>query len=147
MTGLATEGMDALHGVGKGAEEAAMELLDVLFLWIVPLITLIVGYLMSPAIGLSGAVGTLIDGVLGSLGVAQHVMASVAGLVAVVIWGTIAGTAWSLSKKIGSKYSRWILRPVATLFGGFAIGEVPALAAGKVNNGSLGKLAVSFPGA
>lgn len=134
----------ALHGATAGAREAAFELIDVLFGWLVPLITLIVGYLMSAAIGLSGAIGTLIDSVLGAAGVGQTTMCYIAVAFAVLIWGAIAGGLWAASgSKSIPKEGKWILRPIATLFAGFALGEVPAGFAGKVNNGALGKIAAT----
>ena len=124
-------------GLGHGAKDAALELLDVVFDWIVPVITLIVGYVVGPAIGLSGALGTIIDGALGAAGVSAAVMAYVADFVAILIWAAIGSAMWSLQNK-GGKYGKYILRPLSTLFFGFALGEVPALVAGKVNNGSIG---------
>ncbi len=147
MPEVGAEANAAAHGMAAGAKDAAIELLDVLFEWIIPLIAIIIGYVMSAAIGLSGALGTLIDGVLGSVGVSPTTMAYIAGLLAVVIWGAIAGAMWSVQKKAG-KYGMYILRPLAALFGGFAIGEIPALTKGQVNNGSLGKIAMAHaPGA
>lgn len=114
-----------------------MELLEVLFEWIVPILTLIVGYIISASIGLSGIIGTAVDGVLGATGVSATVMAYVADIAAILIWGCIGAGMWAAAQKVGG-YASWILRPLATLFWGFALGEVPALAAGKVNNGTLG---------
>lgn len=143
--GVGAGGTAALHGVGEGAKEAAFELMDVLFMWIIPIVTLIVGYLTSASIGLSGAIGTLIDGVLGNLNVSATTMAYIAGLIAVCIWGAIAGAMWHVSRSFDGKYAGYILRPLATFFGGLALGEIPALAAGKVNNGTLGKFATEAP--
>ena len=131
------------HEAARGAEEAALELIDVLFGWIIPIVTLIIGYLLSASIGLSGALGTLIDGILGAAGVSQTVMAYVAVAMSVLIWGTIAALMWHTAKRFDGKWASYILRPLATLFGGFALGEIPAGFQGKVNNGSLGKLATS----
>lgn len=114
-----------------------MELLDVLFDWVIPIITLVVGYVLSAAIGLSGLIGTAVDGVLGAAGVSSTVMNYVADLVAILIWGCIGAGCWAAAKKAGG-YAAWILKPLATLFWGFALGEVGALANGKVNNGTLG---------
>ena len=133
---------NAAHGVGSGLQDAAWELIDVIFAWIVPIVTLIIGYLMSAAIGLSGALGTLIDSVLGAVGIAAATMCYIAVAIAVLIWGAIAGGLWAAQHKAG-KYGMYILRPLATLFGGFALGEIPAGLKGQVNNGSLGKLAAS----
>lgn len=141
------EGAGAAAGVagalGHGAQEAALELIDVLFGWIVPIVTMIIGYLMSSSIGLSGAIGTLIDGVLGAAGVSGTVMAYVAVAIAVLIWGAIAGAMWSVAKRFDGRWASYILRPLATLFGGFALGEIPAGFQGKVNNGALGRLAAT----
>ena len=65
-----------LAGAKSGAAEAAFQLLDVVFLWIVPIITVIVGYLVSATIGLSGALGTLIDGVLGNFNISATTICS-----------------------------------------------------------------------
>ena len=132
-----------LAGAKSGAAEAAFQLLDVVFLWIVPIITVIVGYLVSATIGLSGALGTLIDGVLGNFNISQTTMSYISGLMAVLIWGAIAAGLWSVQGRFDGKYAKYILRPLATFFAGLAIGEVPAVAAGKVNNGSLGQFATS----
>jgi hypothetical protein len=150
--GVAGTASSAMSGVAAGAKEAAFEILDVLFLWIVPIITLIVGYLLSASIGLSGAIGTLIDGVLGTTGVSPTTMAQISCAIAVLIWGSIAGAMWYFADggKIGTdgrkNYRAYVLRPVATLFGGFALGEVAPLFAGKVNNGMLGSFATQKAG-
>ena len=130
----------AIRGLGAGAKDAAMELLDVLFDWVVPLLTLIVGYVLSSSIGLSGLIGTAVDGVLGSAGVSATVMNYVADIVAILIWGCIGAGMWYAAKKVDG-YAAWILKPLATLFWGFAFGEVGALANGKVQNGTLGSSA------
>jgi hypothetical protein len=143
VTNPAGEAASVAGPLAHGAQEAALELIDVLFGWIVPIITLIIGYLMSASIGLSGAIGTLIDGVLGAAGVSMKVMAYVSVAVAVLIWGAIAGAMWSVAKRFDGKWASYILKPLATLFAGFAIGEIPAGFEGKVNNGALGALASS----
>jgi hypothetical protein len=131
---------NALHGLGTGAKDAVFELVDVIFDWIVPILTLIVGYVMSAAVGLSGALGTVIDGALGATGIGANVMAYMADIIAILIWGCIGAALWAGRNKAG-EWGGYILKPLSTLFFGFAIGEAPALIGGKVNNGALGKAA------
>lgn len=130
-------------GLTAGAQEAALELIDVLFGYIVPIIAIIIGYLLSAVIGLSGAIGTLVDGVIGATGVSMTTMAYIACAIAILIWGGIAAGMWSVAKRFDGKWASYILKPLAGLFAGFAIGEVPAAFAGKVNNGALGRMAES----
>lgn len=117
-----------------------MELLEVIFDWIVPILTLVVGYVMSSGIGLSGVLGTVIDGALGATGLASNVMAYIADLLAILIWGCIGAGLWAARNKAG-EWGGYVLKPLATLFFGFALGEAPNLIAGKVANGALGKAA------
>ena len=135
----------AATGLAHGAEEAAFEILDVIFEWIVPVITLIVGYLVSASIGLSGALGTVIDGALGATGISAVTMIYISDLIAILIWGVVAGGLWSAQHRLKG-YAVWIMRPLATLFGGFALGEVGALVSGKVLNGSIGKAVLTVKG-
>ncbi|MCI4357349.1 MAG: hypothetical protein L3K18_09510 [Thermoplasmata archaeon] len=128
----------ALGGLESGSKAAAMELIDVIFDWIVPILTLIVGYVTSSGIGLSGALGTVIDGALGATGIPSNVMAYIADLIAILIWGCIGAGLWASRGKAG-EWGGYVLKPLATLFFGFAIGEAPNLIAGKVSNGALGK--------
>ena len=130
---------NAATGIGHAAESAAFEILDVIFEWIVPVITLVVGYVLSASLGLSGCLGTVIDGALGATGISATAMVYVADLIAILIWGVIGGGLWAASNKVDGKYAMWIMRPLATLFFGFALGEIGALASGNVLNGSLGK--------
>lgn len=128
-------------GLAGGAHEAALELLDVLFGWIVPIVALIIGYLLSASIGLSGAIGTLVDGVIGATGISATTMAYIACAAAILIWGCIGVGMWHVAKRYDGKWASYVLKPLAGLFLGFAIGEVPAAFQGKVNNGALGKMA------
>lgn len=127
-----------IAGLGHGAERGALEILDVIFDWVVPVITLVVGYVMSASIGLSGALGTVIDGALGGTGISQTVLVYIADLVAVLIWGVIGGAMWSVAKSYDGHYASYVLRPLATLFWGFALGELGAALSGKVLNGRIG---------
>lgn len=131
----------ALKGLAHGAGAAAGELIDVLFSWIVPIIMVIIGFLMSPAIGLSGAFGTLIDGVLGPVGLSSKVMGVIASVIAVLVWGVIGGAMWHFGSKYDGQWASYVLKPIAGLFIGFALGEVPGAFDGKVANGALGQLA------
>ena len=135
----------AVKGLANGSKEAAVEILDVIFEWIVPVITLVVGYVMAAGIGLSGALATVIDGALGSTGLSSTVMTYIADLIAVLIWGVIGGAMWAVAKSHAG-YAAYVLRPLATLFWGFALGEVGALVGGKVLNGSIGKAVTTLGG-
>lgn len=133
------------NGLASGAAEGANEILDVLFDWVVPVITLVVGYVAAAGIGLSGAIGTVIDGALGSTGLSSTVMNYIADLIAVLIWGVIGGAMWSVASS-HKGYASWVLRPLATFFWGLALGEVGALVGGKVLNGSIGSAVNTLDG-
>ena len=134
----------ALNSAGHAAKEAGEEVLDILFEWIVPIITLIVGFYIGGSIGLSGALYSLLDGVIPA-SVTQTALTWVADLVAAAIYAAIAGGLWSMagggSGKGRVNVRKWLFRPLATLVGGFALSEIGALLSKKVNTGSLGTIA------
>lgn len=130
---------NVVHELGEGAKEALGELLDAFFLWIVPLILLVVGFLTAPAIGLSGAIGTLVVEIPG---LSEQVAATLSDLIAAGIWGGIALGVLHASRKFGKEnWGAYIMRPLAGLFGGFSIGELFGATSGKVLNGAIGRAA------
>ena len=133
----------AARGAASGAAHGAMELVDVLFEWIVPLVFVIVGFALGTAIGLSGAVWTLVDAAVGNSGLSSTVVNYIANFAAILIWAGIGAALWSAQHSAGGKIGMYILRPIATLFWGFALSEVPNLFGGTVSNGSIGKMADS----
>lgn len=131
------------HGaraVADDALEAAEDLAEVFFMWILPLILVLVGIFVVNQIGLSGAIGTAFSE-LSSFSASGVVL--VADLIAAGVWGGIGAAFWSFSghKSITAKthgYAPWIMRPIAGLFTGFAVGELLNALSGKVGNGTLG---------
>lgn len=149
-----TEGLGAtaaagLGGIGHGAVEASLELIKIVFGWIIPLITLVVGLFIGASIGLSGLFADVLDTVLPA-GVDAKTIAMVADLIALAIWGIIGAVLWHVAgaptKQIegGPKSHNWtayIVRPIATLFIGFAGSEAAALFRGNVNVGIMSGIA------
>lgn len=126
--------------VGRGAAEGVLAVVDVFFEWILPIIAIVVGLYLASSIGLSGLIATLASEVAPAQW--DKYTAIIAGLFAVAIWGAIAAALWSLSKRFDGHYARWVLKPIAGLFIGFAIGEAGALVMGKAPlNGQLGIMA------
>lgn len=129
-------------GAFEGGKEAAWELLDIFFEWILPIVMLVVGYLLSAELGLSGVLGTVVDGATnGSVSGAAQILVS--DLIAAAIWGSIAGALWSAQTR-GGRIGKFIMRPLSTLFGGFALGEIGAAISGKVLNGQLGTMSTNL---
>jgi hypothetical protein len=138
-----------LRGVGHGAAEAGLELLKVVFGWIVPLITLVIGLFIGASIGLSGLLADVLDSVLPA-GVDAKTIALIADLIALAIWGVIAAALWHVGGGItkamegGPAKQNWtayVVRPIATLFAGFAGSEAAALFRGNVNVGMISGIA------
>ena len=129
---------NVVNQLGEGAKEAFGELLDAFFLWIVPLILLVVGFLTAPALGLSGAIGTLIVEIPG---LSEQVAATLSDLIAAGIWGGIALGVLHASRRFGAggHWGAYIMRPIAGLFGGWSIGELFGATSGKVLNGAIGR--------
>jgi len=133
------------HGakaVAEDALDAAEDLAEIFFMWILPIILVLVGIFVVNQIGLSGAIGTAFSE-LGSISKTGVVL--IADLIAAGIWGGISGVFWVAAgsarmRKATRDYAPWIMRPIAGLFTGFAIGELFNALAGKVGNGSLGGL-------
>lgn len=134
----------AVKQLGHGAKEATVELLDVIFEWIVPVITLVVGYTMTATIGLSGALATIVDGALGSAGMSAAAMTYIADGLAALVWGGIGAGMWSVSKSYDGHYASYILRPLSTFFWGLGLGELGNALSGKVANGAIGKAATQL---
>lgn len=136
---------EEMHELAQGAKEAVAELLDAFFIWIVPLILVVVGFLTAPALGLSGAIGTLIVEIPG---LSEQVAATLADLLAAGIWGGIAFGILHAGKSFGKdNWAKFILYPLAGLFGGFSLGELFGATSGKVLNGAIGKAASEVQGA
>jgi hypothetical protein len=131
------------HGaraVAEDALEAAEDLAEIFFMWILPLILTLVGIFVVNQIGLSGAIGTAFSELTSF---SQSGVVLVADLIAAGIWGGVGATLWAFSgsTKVTRKdgfSAAWIMRPIAGLFTGFAIGELLNALAGKVGNGSIG---------
>jgi hypothetical protein len=126
-------------------KNAAWELLDVFFEYIVPIVMVIVGFMLAPTIGLSGALGTLIDSVAGTA-LSEGTEILIADILAAAIWGCIAGAIWGFAGSHKSRPAKYISRALGGLFAGFAVGEISAAASGKVLNGSIGTLATKTQG-
>lgn len=133
------------HGaknVAEDALDAAIDLAEIFFMWILPIILVLVGIFVVNQIGLSGAIGTAFSELSA---ISQSGVVLIADLVAAGIWGGIGGVFWvaggnARMRKATHDYAPWIMRPIAGLFTGFAIGELFNALAGKVGNGSLGGL-------
>jgi hypothetical protein len=139
---------DAPGAIAHDALEAAADLAEVFFGWVLPIIMLIVGIFVVNQIGLSGALGTAFSDLTS---ISQSGVVLVADLAAAGIWGGV-GTAFfmvgghpSVSKRTHD-YAAWITRPIGGLFVGMAIGELLNALAGKVGNGSLGNLTTQMEG-
>ncbi|MGI0129357.1 MAG: hypothetical protein ACREEC_04285 [Thermoplasmata archaeon] len=120
------------HEIAKDALEAAEELAEVFFKWILPILLIIVGIFVVNQIGLSGALGTAFSE-LSSISASGVIL--VADLVAAGIWGGIGAALWAFAD---GKWGVYIMHPIAGLFIGFSIGELFNALAGKVGNGSIG---------
>ena len=121
--------------ISKDVLEAAEDLAEVFFKWVLPIVLVIVGIFVCNTIGLSGALGTAFSELSS---ISQSGVVIVADLVAAGIWGGVGGALWGLGG--GSKWAVYIMHPLAGLFIGFSIGELFNALAGKVGNGSLGGL-------
>ncbi len=139
-----TSAEGALSSAGHATMEAGEEVLNILFEWIVPIITLLVGFYIGGSIGLSGAIYSLLDGVIPS-SVSNTALIWSSDLVAAAIFAAIAGGMWHVAgggeSLKGANVRKWILRPLATLVGGFALSELKALMGKTVNTGALGTVA------
>jgi hypothetical protein len=124
------------------ALDAAKDLAEIFFMWILPIILVLVGIFVVNQIGLSGAIGTAFSELSGF---SASGVILVSDLIAAGIWGGVGAAFWAFSgsarvtKRDGFN-AAWILRPISGLFTGFAIGELLNALAGKVGNGSIGTL-------
>jgi hypothetical protein len=133
---------DTTKAVATDALDAAKDLAEIFFMWILPIILVIVGIFTANQIGLSGALGTAFSDLTS---VSQSGVVIIADLVAAGIWGGVAAAFFGFSSR--EKITRadgfnvaWILRPIGGLFLGWALGELLNALAGKVGNGSIGAL-------
>ena len=128
----------ALHSLGEGAKEAFGELLDALFMWILPILMLVVGYLVAPSFGLSGALGSLFIEIPN---INESTAATLASLIGAGVWGAISMGMLAASHKFKSGWGAYILRPLVGFFGGMSISELFGAATGHVQNGMIGNAA------
>jgi len=126
------------------AKDATMELLDVLFEWVVPLIFLLVGSYVGSSLGLSGLLYNLIDPIVPTT-VTTTTMVWVVDLLAALVWLCIGGALWhaqgqkSSGPGVVAKFNlkRAVFRVLGALFMGAAIGEGYNLTQKKVGSGPL----------
>jgi hypothetical protein len=131
-----SEADSALKAALAGSKDALEDVLNIVFEWVLPIITLLVGFYFGNAIGLSSALYTLLDGVIPTT-VTATTVAWVADLVAIAVWVAIGGMLWHTAgggTKVAGKpdIRKWILRPLSTLFFGFAASEASNLIKGQV---------------
>ena len=138
------DGEGVAHGLTKAGTETVGELLNVVFDYLIPIVMVVVGVYVSTLIGLSGLIADLIDSVAPS-GVSGNTVAIIADLSAVAIWAAAAGAFWHLDGRhrsgaaSGTAIVGWVMRALAGLFAGFALGELAAAIQMKVNSGMLAK--------
>ncbi len=114
------------HGMFQGADE----LLNVLFDVVVPIIVGVAGIFCARVLGLS-ATFHLVFGEANISGFSNTAAEGlVDGVLASVIWGSVAVSLWRAQKRV-SDGARWVLRPIAAFFGGLSAGE---LILGVTNN-------------
>ena len=137
---MAGEGVSS--GLATAGGEAFGELLNVVFDYLIPIVLVVVGVYVCHLIGLSGVLADHIDSVAPST-VSSTTVALVADLGALAIWAAVAGAFWHLDgMHRGTGVGKtaivgWVMRSLAGLFTGFAIGELAAAIQGKVNSGAL----------
>ena len=139
---MAGEGGGVASGLATAGGEAFGELLNVVFDYLIPIVLVVGGVYIVQLIGLSGLLADLVDTVAPSE-VSSGTVAIIADLGAVAVWAVIAGAFWHLDgRHRGTGLGKtavvgWVMRALAGLFTGFALGELAALVQGKVNNGQL----------
>ena len=135
------EAEHALSQAAVGAKDALVKVLNVVFDWVVPIIVLLVGFYVGGAIGLSGAIYGLLDGILPN-SITQTALTWVSDLVAIGIYLAIGAGIWHAAgggMGVGEHMNvrKWILRPIAMFFSGCGAAEAANLVSGRYSTGKL----------